>query len=91
MFRSRSSLSRERVNCVWHDRLVTGARITGDFRVKGSSLDYRGARGNATVAANTTSTTLVDNAIGRIKANSDNPIANSSTYASLMMVIERNL
>lgn len=81
---------RERINCVRHDRLVTGARITGDFRVKGSSLDYRGAGGNATVAADT-STTLVDNALGRIKANSDNPIANSSTYASLMTVIERNL
>jgi len=71
--------------------LVIGARITGDFRAKGSSLDYRSARGNATVAANTTRTTLVDNAFERIKANSDNPIANSSTYASLMTVIERNL
>lgn len=72
--------------------LVTGARIIGYFRAKGSSsLDYHGARGNAAIVANLTRTTLVDNALGRIKANSGNPIANSSTYASLMTVIERNL
>lgn len=71
--------------------LVTGARIIGYFRAKSSSLDYHGTRGNAAIVANLTRTTLVDNALGRIKANSGNPIANSSTYASLMTVIERNL
>lgn len=77
--------------CTARIDLVTGARIIGDFRAKGSSLDYHDARGNAAIVANLTRTTLVDNALGRIKANSGNPIANSSTYASLMTVIERNL
>jgi len=80
-----------RAHYVQHDRLATGARITGDFRAMGSILDYHGARGNAAIVANITRAMLVDNALGRIKANSGNPIANSSTYASLMTVIERNL
>jgi len=44
----------KQLNVYGTDRLVIGARITGDFRAEGSSLDYRGARGNATAAANTT-------------------------------------
>lgn len=61
-------------------------------RTRGGSIIVRCSRDNAAVAGEyNASATLVDNALERIKANSSNPIANSSTYASLMTVIERNL